>query len=132
MLFRQGDVLIMATKSIPRDAAKLPHKTLAHGEVTGHSHRIEEAADVELFELNGTLYLRVRGQNATVVHQEHGPVSVPPSGLAQGPPKLASRVISSSLTRPSTPRMREPEPSLSSGPPRKRLSWAPQKTLCRM
>ena len=78
MLLRQGDVLIQSTKSIPKGAARLPHAILAHGEVTGHSHRIEDAETVELFELDGTLYLRVKSQAATVVHQEHGPITIPP------------------------------------------------------
>ena len=77
MLLRQGDVLLM-TASIPAGAAKLPHRTLAHGEVTGHSHRVEDAADVELFEKDGTLYLRVRGEGAAILHQEHGTVTAPP------------------------------------------------------
>jgi hypothetical protein len=76
-MFRQGDVLIQTTKSIPKSAAKLPHTILAHGEVTGHSHRIEAGDDVELFEDGGTLYLRVVGREATVVHQEHGPIKIP-------------------------------------------------------
>lgn len=80
MLLRQGDVLIMKTAGIPKGAAKLPHRTLAHGEITGHSHRVDESGDVELFEADGTLFMRVKSEQATVVHQEHGPVVVP-SGI---------------------------------------------------
>jgi len=77
MLIRQGDVLIMKTHKIPKGAAKLPHKILAHGEITGHCHQVEETEDVELFQQEGVLYLRVIGEKATVVHQEHGPVTLP-------------------------------------------------------
>jgi hypothetical protein len=77
MLYRQGDVLIQDIKSIPAKAARLPHGTLAHGELTGHSHHVADLKTVELFEHEGTLYLRVKSE-ATILHQEHGPVTVPP------------------------------------------------------
>ena len=77
MLYRQGDVLIQDVSDIPFDAAKLPHVTLAHGEITGHSHRVAEPERVELFEENGTMFLRVI-QEATVIHQEHGPLKLNP------------------------------------------------------
>lgn len=67
----------MRAAEIPKGAARLPHKILAHGEVTGHCHQVEEAAKVELFEQDGVLYLRVIGESATVVHEEHGPVTLP-------------------------------------------------------
>lgn len=77
MLIRHGDVLIQSVKSIPKVAAPLPHAILAHGEVTGHSHRIAEPADVELFDVDGTLYLRVKSDAASVVHQEHATLQIP-------------------------------------------------------
>jgi hypothetical protein len=77
MLFRQGDVLIAAIPSIPEQARRLPHSTLAEGEATGHTHRIDEAGGAELFDSAGTLYLRVFADSATVVHQEHGPIALP-------------------------------------------------------
>src|SRR5215475_1580914 len=50
-LWRQGDVFITRVESIP-DAARaspLRHGILAHGELTGHSHRLDDAASAALF-----------------------------------------------------------------------------------
>src|SRR5689334_5310648 len=43
LLIRQGDIFIQDIKSIPQEAqlSPLPHGVLVHGEVTGHSHRLE-------------------------------------------------------------------------------------------
>ena len=83
-LYRQGDVLLVAVKSIPRRARKQRRSgrlVLAEGEVTGHAHAIldREAelfllADVE--ELERT-FLRVEAEVA-LVHQEHATVMLPP------------------------------------------------------
>jgi hypothetical protein len=35
--YRHGDVLIEETNALPTTREKLPHPTLAHGEVTGHT-----------------------------------------------------------------------------------------------
>jgi hypothetical protein len=77
MLYRHGDVLINSIPKIPAGATRLPHTTLAHGEITGHSHTINEPENVELFELDGTLYLRVI-KPSSVVHQEHAPILLQP------------------------------------------------------
>lgn len=77
MLIRHGDVLIQKVSTIPGSLTPLPHATLAHGEVTGHSHRIENPADVELFEVDGTLYLRVKSETASLIHQEHATLQIP-------------------------------------------------------
>jgi hypothetical protein len=77
MLFRHGDVVIQSVSMIPGTPAPLPHATLAHGEITGHSHRIENPADVELYEVDGTLYLRVKSATASLVHQEHATLQIP-------------------------------------------------------
>jgi hypothetical protein len=73
---RQGDVLI-----IPSDTAatgtKLPHLTLAEGEVTGHRHRISNG-DAELFERDGVLlYLKVLSPTALLIHEEHAQITIP-------------------------------------------------------
>jgi hypothetical protein len=72
---RQGDViLVSSSESIT--AEPLPHLTVAEGEVTGHRHRISNG-NAELYEQNGTLYLRVLSPIATLVHEEHTAISVP-------------------------------------------------------
>lgn len=79
MLIQQGDVLIKKAASIPVGAKVVERKprgfVLAEGEVTGHAHTIEE--EVELFEKDGTLYLKVKDAPVTVKHEEHGHVEVP-------------------------------------------------------
>jgi hypothetical protein len=74
-IIRQGDVLIIPRKiSVP--GTKLPHLTLAEGEVTGHRHQIS-SGEAELFEENGTLYLKVLSPKAILTHEEHAEVTIP-------------------------------------------------------
>ena len=56
---RQGDVLIIPSET-PVTGTKLPHLTLAEGEVTGHRHRISNG-EAELFERDGVLYSNRQG-----------------------------------------------------------------------
>lgn len=77
MLWRHGDVLIGAISAIPPGAHKKHHCTLAHGEVTGHSHRIERMSDAELYEADGQLFLRILSKEARVIHEEHQPITLP-------------------------------------------------------
>lgn len=76
-LWRHGDVLIGAAPAVPVEARPLPHLILARGEVTGHSHRIAERDAAQLYELNGVLYLDVVAALATLIHEEHGPITLP-------------------------------------------------------
>lgn len=74
LLFRHGDVLVEKIAALPKDAEKQTHLVLAEGEITGHTHRIEEAASAEMYLSGGEMYLRVVAARATLVHQEHGPI----------------------------------------------------------
>ena len=76
-MWRQGDILISAVEAAPRGAVRRSDGVLAEGELTGHSHRIEHRATAELLEHRGALYLRVMADEAKVVHQEHGPITLP-------------------------------------------------------
>ena len=71
---RQGDVLLQQVSDI--QGTQLSHLTLAEGEVTGHSHRIS-SGEAELYEKDGTLYLRVFSEQATLTHEEHKAIDVP-------------------------------------------------------
>ncbi|MGK7898058.1 MAG: hypothetical protein AB4372_31690 [Xenococcus sp. (in: cyanobacteria)] len=71
---RQGDVLLKNTTKI--EGHKLPHLTLAVGEVTGHSHRISEG-QAELYQKGNTLYLKVLSETATLTHEEHQAIPIP-------------------------------------------------------
>lgn len=72
---RQGDVLLIPTSETVKDT-KLPHLTLAEGEVTGHRHRISQG-EAELYEHAGTLYLKVLSPTALLTHEEHQQIAIP-------------------------------------------------------
>ena len=77
---RQGDVILSpvdsATDMTIQEGEKLSHLTLAEGEVTGHSHRISQG-EAELRDRDGTLYLSITSDSATLTHEEHKPIQVP-------------------------------------------------------
>ena len=73
---RQGDVFIQSTATIPKTATKQDRCILALGEVTGHAHQIVEAAFLWV-DTDGTKYVEVYGAEATVQHEEHGPIVLP-------------------------------------------------------
>lgn len=76
-LYRHGDVLVSAIDAMPSGAAKRPHLVLAEGEMTGHAHRIAELGSAELFQRGSEMFLRVLTSTATLVHDEHGPITLP-------------------------------------------------------
>ncbi|MEP0859714.1 hypothetical protein [Trichocoleus sp. DQ-U1] len=71
---RQGDVILLPAQQA--EGQKLSHLTLAEGEVTGHKHRISDG-QAELYEKDGTLYLHVFSETATLTHEEHKAISIP-------------------------------------------------------
>jgi hypothetical protein len=74
--YRHGDVLIEELPALPSVREKLPHTILAHGEVTGHCHRIKEADTADLYSTSEGFCLHVRGLTATVIHEEHAPITL--------------------------------------------------------
>ena len=83
---RQGDVLLVDAAyrgGIPADAKPLPvndDTILAHGEVTGHSHRIKQksiAQPVEYFDHQAERYLRAVCE-APLTHEEHATIPILP------------------------------------------------------
>lgn len=76
-IWRQGDVYLVAIDSIPRGKCSPRRPVLAEGEITGHAHRISDPTAAEVFECDDELYMNVVGDTATVVHEEHGPITVP-------------------------------------------------------
>jgi hypothetical protein len=74
MLYQQGDVLLHKVTEIK--GKKLNHLTLALGEATGHHHTITKG-DAELFDHEGTLFLRVNSKEAQLTHQEHNTITLP-------------------------------------------------------
>ncbi len=76
LLIQQGDVLMHRITTMPAGARKAAGRILAQGEVTGHAHRLTEASDGLLFEIDGQLYLSVGAGGATITHEEHKPVEL--------------------------------------------------------
>jgi hypothetical protein len=75
-MWRQGDVFIAAVPSIPKGAKRRPGGVLVEGEMTGHSHRVADLRSAEVLERNGDLFLRVLADTTTIIHQEHGPITL--------------------------------------------------------
>ena len=85
LMFRQGDVGIVRIDQIPEGAADVTPKdriVLAYGEVTGHAHAIApgEAREYSLAQAGAAVrrFLSVAGGTATVRHEEHAPIPLPP------------------------------------------------------
>jgi hypothetical protein len=81
-MWRHGDVLIEAVKTIPGGRLRRPELVLAEGEATGYCHRIDRAGATELLDRGATLYVRVLAETATVMHQDRRPITLP-RGLYQ-------------------------------------------------
>ena len=75
-LYRHGDLLIESAQEIPEGCRRLQHLVLAEGELTGHSHRVAERGAGVLFQGMNAMFLQVTAPTATLVHQEHGPISL--------------------------------------------------------
>lgn len=73
--YRQGDVLIQESESLPENSTKQKsgRVILAHGEVTGHAHEIERDAADAWKDGEETVAVEVKSQ-ASVTHQEHGEI----------------------------------------------------------
>ena len=81
-LWRQGDVFLIATSSLPVAGRMERRPVLAEGELTGHAHRLGDPASGRVFSVGSDLYLEVLADTATIVHEEHGPVTLPRGGYA--------------------------------------------------
>lgn len=79
---RQGDVFLRPTTKTPT-GERQAHLTLAHGEVTGHSHTIERTDAIDLppaalfQEPDGSRVLLV-DRPCVLRHQEHGEIALVP------------------------------------------------------
>lgn len=73
-----GDVLFVEVKEIKGKKIEPVngYYTVALGEVTGHSHKVQAIDGVDCYNDNGTLYLRVINPTP-VIHEEHHKRLVP-------------------------------------------------------
>jgi hypothetical protein len=76
-MWRHGDILIAPAPAIPEGAKRRPSGTLARGELTGHSHRIEDGDTARLWDHRTEMFLEVTAPSARIVHQEHKPILLP-------------------------------------------------------
>ena len=76
-IWRQGDVFVITTAALPKIGRTERRPVLAEGEVTGHAHRLQDPTSAHVFSIGKNLYLEVLSDSATVVHEEHGPITVP-------------------------------------------------------
>jgi len=81
-LWRQGNVFLIANSDLPKTGRQERRPVLAEGEVTGHAHRLQDPASGRVFSVGSNLYLEVLAESATIVHEEHGPVTLPRGGYA--------------------------------------------------
>ena len=77
MLWRHGDVLIAAIEAVPTEAHAISTSILAHGEHTGHSHRIADPSSAKLWQIGETIYMQVLTPTAQLVHEEHATIELP-------------------------------------------------------
>ena len=85
LTFRQGDVLVVQADTAPDRLEPVPLEAgrliLAHGEVTGHAHVVVGEAELftsaDLTDLEER-FLRVAGDRAQLVHDEHATLDLPP------------------------------------------------------
>jgi hypothetical protein len=77
MIWRHGDVIIASVEAVPAKATRRLSAVLARGELTGHSHRFADPETVTLWENRGMLFVAVLAQQATVIHEEHRPITLP-------------------------------------------------------
>jgi hypothetical protein len=82
VVWRQGDVYIIAAAELPKKGRVERRPVLAEGEVTGHAHRLADPASGRVFNVGDELFLEVVGESATVVHEEHRSITLPRGGYA--------------------------------------------------
>jgi hypothetical protein len=81
-LWRQGDVYLISVPALPAAGRVERRPVLAEGEITGHAHRLQDPSTGRVFSVGNELFLDVLADTATIVHEEHGPVTLPRGGYA--------------------------------------------------
>jgi hypothetical protein len=77
MLYRQGDLFIESADAIPEGTTERAGGVLLEGELTGHSHRIDDLATAVVHERLGQMFIEVIADRAAVIHQEHATILLP-------------------------------------------------------
>ncbi len=74
--YRHGDVMVEKVAKLPKNRRKAQHTILAHGELTGHCHRIAEQGAADLYDTPEGMFLHVTDRFATLVHDEHDAIKL--------------------------------------------------------
>jgi hypothetical protein len=81
MILRQGDVLLHLIDSMPDEVSEIDRGNqdliLAHGEVTGHAHRVASRHAKMYRSESDQRFMRVTAPVA-LAHEEHTAVTIPP------------------------------------------------------
>lgn len=77
MTWRHGPMTITATAAVPGNAHRRAASILTTVEATGHCHQVIERGAAELWDSQGALFLRILTDQATIVHEEHRPLTLP-------------------------------------------------------
>jgi hypothetical protein len=81
---RQGDLLFVPQHETPQHvldfavAGKRKNGVIAEGEATGHHHRVATVEDATVFQAYNDVYVKVGANGVSIVHEEHGPVTLAP------------------------------------------------------
>ena len=75
-MYRQGDLLFVEIKNIPKDAQHQKDGIIAKGEVTGHSHRIRQQQQAVLLVAAGIAYIKAL-RDTEIDHEEHNTIILP-------------------------------------------------------
>ena len=75
-MWRQGDLLIQTTDSIPENLKKQKALTLLASRISGHSHSIAEKRTCRIYQDGDEWYLDVFAETASLVHPEHGTIDL--------------------------------------------------------
>lgn len=79
---QQGDVICVPVKEIPNECEKQKDNVIQHGEATGHAHRLING-EIFIEPKTKVKYLRLV-QPSDIVHEEHGPLTLPPGAYRVG------------------------------------------------
>lgn len=94
--FRHGDVLLEEIDELPSELHEKNDGIVAHGEATGHAHRLVGHGRL-LQDSYGSLFITaVRG--VAIVHEEHLHIEIPPANYRvirqrEWEPNLGSRYV---------------------------------------
>lgn len=89
--FVHGDVIIKSINSLPKDLKPYRHNAVQYGEIQNHSHAVTgdfkihftledftQGTKLDDIRFNGTKYLEVGEGGATISHEEHHTIQLPP------------------------------------------------------